>query len=894
MTTPTYATRPALRLSPPLTPLRQPAAGVPEPAAGLPEPTWWALPDLLTDRARRCGSDIAIRFGARPLTFRDWEVLANRLGRYLRSRGVGRGDRVGLLIDRGLSLPIAMLAVLKAGAAYLPLNSAEPPARIAQILDDARPALVLTQRTLASALPNGAPDIVDLDACSREICAMPDTPLGAEIHPEDLAYVIFTSGSTGRPKGVAVPHRAFANLLRTLVERPGITRQDVLLAVTAPSFDPAGLELCHPLVSGGQTVIADRSSTVDGKRLRRLIAGHGVTLLHGTPATWRLLDGAPELAGLTAFVGGEALTPDVAGPMVRATRAVWNLYGPTETTVYSTVRRIEARDVAEASGALPIGWPVGGTTCHVLEANLRPVPPGIAGELHIGGEGVAHGYVGRPGLTAQRFVADPYGPPGSRLYRTGDRVRLRPDGDIEFLGRDDDQVKVRGFRVETNEVAVHLAAHEAVEQAVVIAHEFAPGDRRLVGYVKTAGVRSHELREHLARRLPSYMLPAAYVTLTEFPVTAHGKVDRTALPVPGVPAAPSPARRDEPIPASAGQERAWRLQQASCHRTVQLTLTGPLDAGALEFALSAVIARHPALRTRLECDGAGLRQVVGRAGRLSLAAAPPAADQPIQAGLTRLGADEHLLTISIQHVAADGRSWDMFRHDLAAFYQSAVERRRPDLRDLPVPAARYAAIQRARITDESIRYWRNELAGLPSSGPPGGEAATLMFDLPGPVPPLGALLAAFHRALADVTGRTDAAIGTAVSVREDDPAVQPFGMFDNTVAVRADVAAAPTFAELVAQVTDRLAAGLAHRDVPLALPLPMVIRESAPRVDWRLSGLCVEALAERSSAAPPDLALTLGDTGAGVLTYPVRRYERAAAEGFAARYAELLRITRCP
>ncbi|GAA1276912.1 hypothetical protein GCM10009677_33500 [Sphaerisporangium rubeum] len=520
------------------------------------------LPEMLAERA---GDERpAIVCGDEVLTYARTEARVNRLANFLRARGVRRGDLVGVLLERGTALPVALLAVLKAGAAYVPLNPRDPGPRIGLILEDARPAVVLTEGP-PRGLPPGMPW---LDVADPAIGAMPATPPEARVTLGDLAYVIFTSGSTGRPKGVAVPHGALVNFLVSMAARPGMPAFGVLVAVTTPSFDIAALELFLPLTTGGTVVVADSATTVDGARLRALLARSGATHMQATPATWRLLRGAPELAGLTALVGGEAVTPDVAGFLLGGGATVWNMYGPTETTIWSTVRPLGPGDLGR-SGPMPIGRPIRDTTCHVLDGSGLPVPDGEPGELYIGGGGLARGYHGRAGLTASRFVPDPFGPPGARLYRTGDLARFLPCGDLEYLGRTDHQVKIRGHRVETGEIEAHLAAHPSVDQAVVTAHDFGPADRRLVAYVTPATVRTGDttsgetassrtdtgadpdpalLRTHLAERLPAYMVPGIYLVLPEFPLTPNRKVDRKALPEPVFPAA-SP--EEEPLDARA-------------------------------------------------------------------------------------------------------------------------------------------------------------------------------------------------------------------------------------------------------------------------------------------------------------------------------------------------------
>jgi amino acid adenylation domain-containing protein len=353
------------------------------------------------------------------------------------------------------------------------------------------------------------------------------------VNPDNAAYVIYTSGSTGRPKGVAVPHRAVVNFLESMRAAPGLSAGDTLLAVTTLSFDIAALELLLPLTTGARVALADRETASDGTRLRQALAASGATVMQATPATWRLLlaagwEGTP---GLRVLCGGEALPRELADRVAERCGELWNLYGPTETTIWSTAARVEP-----GAGAVPIGAPIANTRVYLLDRGGEPVPAGLAGELYVGGEGVARGYPGRPELTAERFVPDGLSrEPGARLYRTGDRARWRPDGTLEYLGRTDHQVKLRGFRIELGEVEAALRAQAGVREAAAVVRERAPGDQLLVGYVvaeEGAEVAAAELRAGLRERLPEHMVPGAFVVLERLPLTPNGKLDRRALPAP--------------------------------------------------------------------------------------------------------------------------------------------------------------------------------------------------------------------------------------------------------------------------------------------------------------------------------------------------------------------------
>ena len=380
---------------------------------------------------------------------------------------------------------VGLLGILKAGGAYVPLDPAYPSDRIKYVLDDARVKLLLTQTPLLASIPATSADVVRLDPEWRAFQQEDCRPVATDVSPSNLAYVIYTSGSTGRPKGVQLEHRNVVNFLCSMRREPGMTDSDVLVAVTTLSFDIAGLELYLPLLAGGRLVVASREATLDGRLLMQLLKESGATIMQATPTTWRVLfesgwEGDPKLKVL---VGGEALPADLARQLARSCGPVWNMYGPTETTIWSSVYKVEGKD----DKLVPIGKPIANTALYVLDAKCQPVPVGTEGELYIGGEGLARGYFEREELTAEKFVPDPFSfLPDARMYRTGDVARYRPDGNVEFLGRIDHQVKIRGFRIELGEIEAVLEQHDSVNQAVVIAREDTPGDKRLVAYLVPA------------------------------------------------------------------------------------------------------------------------------------------------------------------------------------------------------------------------------------------------------------------------------------------------------------------------------------------------------------------------------------------------------------------------
>ncbi len=419
---------------------------------------------------------------AEALSYAELDRRANQLAHRLRGLGVGRDVLVGICLERSAEMVVALLAVLRAGGAYVPIDPGFPAERVALMLADSELPVLLTRRPLLPRLGEVRARVLCLDELAAELAAEPAEPPAVAIEPGDLAYVIYTSGSTGRPKGVAVPHGALANFLRSMAERPGLAAGDTLLAVTTLSFDIAMLELLLPLVTGARVVVAAADVVTDGERLAAALDAVGATALQATPSAWRMLldSGWTGRPGLRALAGGEALPVELAHRLLGRGVELWNMYGPTETTIWSAVSRVRP-------GQVLLGEPIANTQLHVLDPDGDLVPAGVPGELHIGGAGLARGYLRRPELTAERFVAPA---PGTglpdRLYRTGDLVRRRQDGGLEFLGRLDAQVKLRGFRIELGDVEAALVRQPAVAQAVVTLREDVPGDKRLVGYVVPA------------------------------------------------------------------------------------------------------------------------------------------------------------------------------------------------------------------------------------------------------------------------------------------------------------------------------------------------------------------------------------------------------------------------
>ena len=488
------------------------------------------LISLFAAQVARAPDAAAVSCESESLTYGELDRRSNRLARALRARGVKRGDLVGIAVDRGVSMVVGLLGILKTGGAYVPLDPTYPAERLSFMAADSRLRVLVTEARFEGVAREAALEArLRLDADASMIAAESDAPLGEPTDPEALAYVIYTSGSTGKPKGVELPHRAVVNFLHAMLRQPGLAPDDRLLAVTSLSFDIAGLELWLPLVTGAEVEIATREVAFDGAALRSKLDQGRVTVMQATPSTWRMVieAGFAGSPGLKILVGGEALPRDLADKLAARAASVWNMYGPTETTIWSCVHRVH-----EGAPVL-IGRPIANTLVYVLDGARRLTPIGVPGELYIGGDGVARGYLGRPELTEQRFVPNPFS--DGRLYRTGDLCRFRSDGALEFLGRIDHQIKLRGHRIELGEIEAVLEEQAALRQAVVVVREDVPGDQRLVAYLVTTGGPAptvESLRAAVRAKLPEVMVPSAFVSLDAMPLTPNGKVDRKALPAP--------------------------------------------------------------------------------------------------------------------------------------------------------------------------------------------------------------------------------------------------------------------------------------------------------------------------------------------------------------------------
>ncbi|WP_256220231.1 MULTISPECIES: amino acid adenylation domain-containing protein [unclassified Variovorax] len=483
----------------------------------------------------------AVRDGTRRYGYGELDLQSNRLARALRARGVERGQRVGLCLERSLEMVVSMLGILKAGAAYVPLDPAFPQARLDHYAKDARLSLIVTNSAISTTPRHWCPDAAgrvfeidaDTDWLRQSNEALPQSVQDAG--PEDAAYVIYTSGSTGVPKGVIAHHRGVANLLQWMQKESGVHNHDRIAAVTTLSFDMAVPDLLLPLAAGSELVMVQREVARDGERLAAALKDEGITLLQATPGMWQaLIDanwcGAP---GFRGWTGGETLSPRLALALCERMKDLWNGYGPTETTVKTTAWRVQPEEVL--TRGVSIGTPVDNTEIWILDALLQPCPIGVPGEICIAGEGVTIGYLDRPELTRERFVTVDILGVQKRIYRSGDRGRWRNDGVVEHLGRIDFQLKVRGYRIEPGEIEARCCEVAGVSRSVVVAREDSPGDVRLVAYLALAPGATFDaelLMSHLKKILPWFMLPQHVVTLSALPTLQNGKIDRASLPAP--------------------------------------------------------------------------------------------------------------------------------------------------------------------------------------------------------------------------------------------------------------------------------------------------------------------------------------------------------------------------
>ena len=1009
--------------------------------------------ELFAAQAARTPEAVALTFGGQSLTYRELEVRANQLAHALQRLEVGPETPVALCVQPSFEMVAGLLAVLKAGGAYVPLDPAWPRERLTFVLEDTRAPVLLTQAHLLGSLPAWPGHLVQLDAEGSSFAANSREAPTHRTTPDNLAYIIYTSGSTGRPKGVMVPHRGVPNLVEALAAGLDVRPGSRVLQFASFSFDASVIELIVTLLSGATVCLAPRKELLPGPGLLSLLREQAVTTAMFPPSLLALLSPEGLDALHTVASAGEACSSEVVARWATSQRRFLNAYGPTEITVAATLAACTPDGQRP-----PLGRPLRNVKLYVLDRHLRPVPVGVPGELFIGGIGVTRGYLRRPELTAERFLSDPFSAvPGARMYRSGDLVRYRPDGTLDFLGRTDFQVKVRGFRIELGEIESALAQHPAVRQALVLAREDRPGDKRLVAYLVTAQEPAPaELRAFLQERLPEHMVPSAFVFLERMPLTSSGKVDRKALPAPdaassgapfvaprtpteellagiwaevlgqprvgveddffalgghsllatqvlsrvrtafsvdvpvrtlfeaptvaglaqklelaqGTPSfllapLPPPLPRTGEWPLSFAQQRLWFLDQLAPGSPLYnipsaVRLGGPLDVSALSRGLQELLRRHDALRTTFASREGGPVQLIAESlsiplDVLDVAYLPPSEREArarelarqealrpfdlergplVRTTLLRMAPEEHVLLLTLHHIASDGWSMSVLVHELAALYEAFSSGQPPSLPALSLQYADFACWQRSWLQGEVLQtqlsYWKQQLAGaaltleLPTDHPrppiQTHRGARHLFSLP---PALSealtsysrqqgvtlfmTLLGAFQALLQRYSGQDDIVIGSPIAGRNRAELEGLIGFFVNTLALRTHLGDSPSFRTLLARVRETTLGAYAHQDVPFEKlveelqpardlsrpPLFQVLfaLQNLPPPVRPAAGLTLATLEPESGVAKFDLSLYVQETPRGlrgVLEYNTDLFEAATVVRLAGHFQTLL------
>ena len=494
-------------------------------------PSHKCIHHLFEEQVERTPNKIALEYQDETWTYKQLNEASNHFARSLETKGVKRNQLVAICVNRSPELLIGLLAILKLGCAYIPLDPIYPTYRLEQILNDSKVNILITKESVLDSLPNIDGQIIKMAHQKSELQMYSVSNLLISMNSDNLAYLIYTSGSTGQPKGVQISHKAFVNFIVSMAKEPGISEDDIILAITTIAFDIAGLELFLPISYGAKVVIGSERSIKDPFFLMDEIERSGATIFQGTPVAWKMLleAGWKGKSDLKALCGGEALSQDLAQKLTGRCQSLWNLYGPTETTVWSSLKEIKEASIS--NGYESIGKPIANTQIYILDSEMNPVPIGVEGELHIGGDGLSTGYFNKEELTKSKFVSNPFNA-GTIIYNTGDLARWLPDGNIDFLGRSDFQVKIRGFRIELSEIETCLLKYNNVKEAIVTTRESKLNGKRLVAYIAT---RKHlktditDLRNFMKTKLPEYMLPSEFVLIKEFPTTPNGKIDRKTL-----------------------------------------------------------------------------------------------------------------------------------------------------------------------------------------------------------------------------------------------------------------------------------------------------------------------------------------------------------------------------
>jgi amino acid adenylation domain-containing protein/non-ribosomal peptide synthase protein (TIGR01720 family) len=1023
-------------------------------------PTKKLVHELFEEQAGRTPDAVAVEFEEQRLSYAELDRKANRLAHRLMVMGAGPDVLVATCMRRSPEMIIGLLATLKAGSAYVPLDPDYPADRLAFMFEDAHPAVLLTQQELLAKLPSHLGHTICLDRQTdwNEISKCSEGTPGAPVHSQSLAYVIYTSGSTGAPKGAMNTHAGLRNHLLWRQAHLVLTPADRILQKISISFDPSVWEIWGPLLAGARLVLAS-GPTDDPHYIVHAIANHGITVFQSPPPVLQTLLNEPGFVGCSSLrdvmCGAEALPPQLEERFFAHSNAnLHNLYGPTETAVDVTCWKCVR---GSQKKVVPIGAPVANTLVYVVDKDMAPVPVGVPGALYVGGVGVARGYLGRPDLTAERFIPDPFSAaPGERLYQTGDMARWQADGTIEFLGRMDHQVKVRGFRIELGEIEAVLEQHEAVVQAIVLAREDRPGDKRLVAYIvgekDGSAYDSRELRSFASNKLPGYMVPSAFVKLQTLPLTTNGKVDRRALLAPelcgreqryiaprtpveemvagiwmevlgaprvgvdddffelgghsllatqvvsrirklwtlelplksvfeegtvaglarvieelrqkklgtGLPSI-QPVSAPGPHPLSFAQERLWFLEQlepgkSTYHMTARVKLVGALDVGALAKSFNEVVRRHESLRTVFKVNQGRAVQFIQPYLEISLPTVDlegPGTSQreeqvrdllqqesescfDLESGpllrvlLLRLGAQEHVMQLTMHHIISDGWSMRVLLGEIAALYRSYVLGDESSLTELKIQYPAYATWQREYLeggVEKQLEYWRKQMLGLEALELPtdyprpkvlghDGRTARRTVNLSSDLKKLARqenvtlfmlLLASFQVLLARYTNQTDIAVGTPIANRNREEIEGMIGFFVNTLVLRADLNANPMFRDVLRQVRRLALDAYAHQELPLEklvddlqpqrdfgqTPLfqVMFLLQDPPLPEMEIDGLRLIPIAAGQQSAKFDLTLEIAQDEAKLLLemhYRPELFKAATVQRMLGHYETLL------
>ncbi|MEH2121095.1 amino acid adenylation domain-containing protein [Nostoc sp.] len=1016
---------------------------------------------------------IAVVFEDEQLTYCELNARANQLAHYLRSLGVKPEVLVGICVERSLSMVIGLLGILKAGGAYLPLDPAYPQERLAFMLENSQPTVLLAQQHLVENLPTYKAQVVCLDSNWELIAQQRIENPPSNITADNLAYIIYTSGSTGRPKGAMNTHQGICNRLLWMQDAYQLTATDKVLQKTPFSFDVSVWEFFWPLITGAPLVVAQPEGHRDTNYLVNLITQQQITTIHFVPSMLQVFLEAENLETCKCLkrvmASGEALPTQLEKRFFNHLDAeLHNLYGPTEAGVDVTYWACVHQNSTQENSTIeqnivPIGHPIANIQIYLLDEHLNPVPVSVRGEVYIGGVGVGRGYLNRPELTAEKFIPNPFSEkPGTRLYKTGDKARYLPNGEIEYIGRIDHQVKVRGFRIELSEIEAHLSRHPAVQETVVIVREDSGDSQRLVAYVvpqKEQTLTVTELRYFLESKLPNYMVPAAFMVLEALPLTPNGKVDRKALPAPNARqllsesdlTAPCTAieeilagiwaqilgleevgihdnfftlgghsllatqvisqvrkvfqqelslrrlfeqptiaglakdiekatkaglgletatieriSRSQHLPLSFAQQRLWFLAQLEPNSPfynipATVRLQGQLNLRALQQSFKEILRRHEALRTNFQTVEGQPVAVISSATSLLLPVfdinelssnqqeasvrqlAEFEAQQPfdlnrdllLRVKLMCLGEQEHIVLLTMHHIASDGWSTGVLIRELVTLYQAFCEQQQlSPLTELPIQYVDFAAWQRqwlqAEVLQSQISYWKKQLEGtpavleLPTDHPRPAvqtfQGATYSFELS--VERSQALnkfsqqqgstlfmtlLAAFQTLLWRYTGNEDIVVGSPIANRNRQEIEGLIGFFVNTLVLRTNLAGNPTFEELLTRVREVALGAYAHQDLPFEqlveqlqpqrdlsyTPLfqVMFVLQNAPMSALELPGLTLSLLESESRTAKFDLTLSLMETAqglVGILEYNTDLFESSTISRMARHFQTLL------